>query len=116
MRGGGNDDRGGGDWNRQSCGGLRGNRRVPAVTKMARKAVGAATACLYTDTTPILAKLIATTAGTQGFLRHFPHIKHALDSLVPRWRCRSPGYSIIHLHNESMLAQSTCNLHVLQRQ
>ena len=72
SRGGGNDDRGEGDWSRQSCGGLRGSRRIPAVTRTARKAVGAAMACLYTGTTPTLAKLIATTAETQGFLHHFP--------------------------------------------
>ena len=67
SRGGSNDDRGGGDWSRRSCGGLRGRRRIPAGTKMARKAVGAAMACLYTGTTPTLAKLIATTAETQPF-------------------------------------------------
>ena len=44
---------------------MRGNNsdiwRVPAVTKTAWKAVGAATACLYTGATPTLAKLITAT-------------------------------------------------------
>ena len=50
---------------------MRSNWCVPAVIETARKAVGAATACLYTSTTPTLAKLIAMTAGTREFLRYF---------------------------------------------
>ena len=41
------------------------------MTKMAWKAVGAATAGLYTGTTPTLAKLITMTAGTRAFLSMF---------------------------------------------
>ena len=85
SRGGGNDDRGGGDWNRRSCGGLRGSGCVPAVTKTARKVVGAAMACLYTGT--LAASLLQRQQEPEDFSiifialplsqsHHFDHLQH----------------------------------------